>query len=280
MLGQIIGAVASIGGAAIGSKSNADAANAANAMTYEGMKISTDAINKYIAALYEGLDIQQAALKSGYEASIAAYEKGSKEAQETLGAMRDEAEPGIRFLREVVANPQRLTPDQRYQLEEQRRVNAQNIRASGFAGSGRTAAALMGKVENDTVNAMLEKNRAAALAAAGDLAGMWDASSRQIAGLQSNEGAMKADAADKAGTRTAGMYGDYYDRLGNAYVNAGKSNAAAMERMGSNTANATTASGNLWGQAIGDIGAQIASANRQSSYGSRMAKYEQGAGLY
>ncbi|UVC14697.1 hypothetical protein [Mesorhizobium onobrychidis] len=280
MLGEIIGAVAGIGGAMIGSSANADAANAANQMTYEGMRISTDAINKYIDAIYSGLDMQSAAIQSGYTATVGSIEEGSQAAQATLGAMREEAEPGMRFLRNVIANPMRLTSDQKYQIDESRRINAQNIRSSGFAGSGRTAAALMNKVENDTTNSMLEKNRAAAMAAAGGLADSYDQSGRGIAGLQSSEGNAKAQAADTASARAGSMYDNYHSNLGNAYMSIGKTQAAGMQAMGNTTANAMTANGNLMGQAIGDIGSSIASASRAKTYADRMSKYESGAGLY
>ncbi|MER9217859.1 hypothetical protein NKI48_02840 [Mesorhizobium sp. M0644] len=273
MLGEIIGAVTSGIGALVGQDANADAANAANAMTYEGMRISTDAINKYIDALYSGLDMQSAAIQSGYSAVVGSIEEGSHAAQATLGQMRDEAEPGMRFLRNVVANPMKLTSDQKYQLAESRRINAQNIRSSGFAGSGRTAAAMMGKVENDQVNSMLEKNRAAAMNAAGGLADSYDASMRGISGLQSSEGTQKAQAADTASGRAGNMYDSYYDRLGSAYTSIGKTQASGMENMGNTTANAMTANGNLAGSAIGDIGSAIASGARASTYADRMAKY-------
>ncbi|MER8602783.1 hypothetical protein NKH48_03175 [Mesorhizobium sp. M1233] len=273
MLGEIIGGLASGLGAMVGADANADAANASNAMTYEGMRISTDAINKYIDALYSGLDMQSAAIQSGYSAVVGSIEEGSHAAQATLGQMRDEAEPGMRFLRNVVANPMKLTSDQKYQLDESRRINAQNIRSSGFAGSGRTAAAMMGKVENDTTNAMLEKNRAAAMSAAGALADSYDTSGRGIAGLQSSEGTQKAAAADTASGRAGNMYNSYYDRLGTAYTSIGKTQASGMESMGNTTGNAIAANGNLMGSAIGDIGSAIASGARASTYADRMAKY-------
>lgn len=268
ILGAVIGAGASIAGALIGSNANAQAANAANQATYESMRISTDAINKYIEALYSGLSIQDAAIRSGYSSTVASFEEGANAATETLGALRDEAKPGLTFFKNLIANPMRLTPEQEYERTEARRINAQNVRASGFAGSGRTAASLLRKVDLDFTNKMMEQNRDRAFQAAGVLADSYDASSRGIAGIQSTLGQQKAQAADTATNRVTGMYDSYYDRLGAAYRDVGKTQASGTQQIGQTTANAITANGQLAGQAIGDIGSAIATANRKSSYGS------------
>lgn len=275
LLGSIIGGVASIAGAAIGAKANADAANAANMATYDAMRISTDAINKYISALYEGLSIQQAAIQSGYSSSVASFEEGSKAAEDVLGGLRDEAKPGLTFFKTLIANPQSLTPEQIYQRDEARRINAQNIRSSGFAGSGRTAASLLRKVDLDFTNRMMEENRDRAFQAAGALADSYDTSVRGIAGLKSATGTFKADAADRAAGRVTDMYRGYYSDLGGAYKDVGNAQASGTQQIGQTTANATAANGQLVGSAIGDIASTIASANRKSSY-----SYPEGKGVW
>lgn len=280
LLGSIIGGVASIAGAAIGAKANADAANAANMATYDAMRISTDAINKYISALYEGLSIQQAAIQSGYTSSVASFEEGSKGAEEVLGGLRDEAKPGLTFFKNLIANPMSLTPEQMYERDEARRINAQNIRSSGFAGSGRTASSLLRKVDTDLTMKMLEANRDRAFQAAGALADSYDTSVRGIAGLKSATGAFKADAADRAAGRVTDMYRGYYSDLGGAYKDVGNVQASGTQQIGATSANAMTANGALAGKAIGEIGSVIASANKPTSYSNAAlsAKYPEGAG--
>lgn len=288
----LLPALASVAGAGITAAANTSAANTAVAAQERAMQVQLEAIDKYIDALDRGLDVQTAAHYSGYETAIkeleagygrqlSALEIGNAGAQDAYRAIQFENAPGMSYLRQVVADPESLTPEQRYELERTRDVVGQNIRASGFAGSGRTAAALMRDVEAGVRNSMLASNRATAMQAAGVMADNYGQAGANIANLKEKLGVQKAETERDTSFRVTdehnryssglrGVYGDYYDRLGNAYLSAGRTQADAATNSGNIRANATTATGSAFGQAIGDIGSAIANANRESRYAERL----------
>lgn len=223
MWNLIIPAVASIAGAAISSKANRDATKSANKAARRASQQEIEAVNKYIETNWQAL-----AQRTGIYDQVA--ETGA---------------PGLRFLRQTVANPMRLSDAQRYQLDEARRVTGDQIRAGGWGGSGRTAAAMMGKVENDMTNSFMENNRLAALKAA-DFLGQTSVNAER----------------DKAAA-----IGEHSGMHGNAVLSIGKSQAGATRAVGENKANLATGQGQQMGQAIGDIGAAIVNWERKGRYG-------------
>lgn len=93
--------------------------------------------------------------------------------------------PGSTYLRSLIMSPGTLTPTQQSQLADLRRSVANQIHGSDFAGSGagsgRTAAALFDKTENNFVNTALDSNKQQAITAADKLAGTSDAAATAAA---------------------------------------------------------------------------------------------------
>jgi len=145
--------------------------------------------------------------------------------------------PGTAFLRTLVADPGSLTPAQRSQLADLRASTANQLHGSDFAGNGRTAAAVFGKVEDEFTNNALASNRQQAIGAANTL------SSASTAAQGQKFTALRAGA-------DAGITG----------ANAGLKGAEA-------NANNDIATGKLIGQAIGDIGSAATKSTKGMTLG-------------
>lgn len=305
----LFAALASIGGALISANANKKAAQQANAATqeaaaidagsieqglaaqvggirgsqqysYQAMNEELAAVNDYIAQNWDRLNQESAIAQRGYDDTLAGYER-----------LYSENAPGLSYLRNLVADPERLTAEQQRQLEESRRIAGEQIQASGYGGSGRTAAAMLGKVEGDMTAGMREANRALAAQAANTMA---------AGANKSRLGAISAtgDFANRMGSITGG----YYDRFGAATTKGGNIKAGyqqtladnersigdatadarqkiggvqsgAIRTSGENNAGVTTANARLAGQAMGDVAGAIASANKANSFGARMSRY-------
>ncbi len=111
--------------------------------------------------------------------------------------------PGATYLRTMVANPQTLTPVQQENLAEMRRANINEIRGSGFAGSGRTASELFKKTDADYINGALQQNKTNAINAADKLQGT--STSAAMAGA--NAGLQGAEIDANADIATGKIYG-------------------------------------------------------------------------
>lgn len=191
-----------------------------------------------------------AAALQGSQITANAIRDASAQAQRTLDTVRAEGAPARSYLRTVMAAPATLTPEQQVQLEDQRRAVNNTMRGNSFAGSGRTGAALLRKVETDFVNEALSRNRQRADNAASTMYGAGNQATNQIAGIQANTGAA-----------------------------AGKAEGDAVQRAGIYDAQSTVASGNLMGRALGDIGSQIKNEQRESRYADKLAGIEKRLGL-
>jgi hypothetical protein len=216
-----------------------------------------DQIGTIIAgALIGGYQNQRAAETAGRatiqgaEIAAGAIREGHEKAQTTLNQIRKEAAPATGYLRGVIADEGTLTPTQVTGLEEVRRGVTNQIRSSGFAGSGRTAAALFRKAEADYVNDALESNRGRSFDAARTMQSGATNAATGIANSQAN-----------AGTAIGKVYGD------------------ATTKAGLYDANAGLATGKLTGEALGAIGSVIANERRESRYADRARKIEQALGL-
>lgn len=132
------------------------------------------------------------------------------------------AGPGTSYLNSLVASPNTLTPDQQNQLKLMRASTINQLRGSGFAGSGKTADALFKSSEDNFTNGALQQNKQNAISAADRLQG----TSTQAAEQGAQAGATGAEA------------------------------AANVE------ANAGIATGKLYGQALGDIGSYLTRQNK------------------
>ncbi|MGD0420558.1 MAG: hypothetical protein ABSA68_13430 [Xanthobacteraceae bacterium] len=115
--------------------------------------------------------------------------------------------PGATYLRQVLASPTNLTPEQQYQLQQNRISLANQIHGSDYAGSGRTAAALFKTTDDNFVNTALQANQGRADTAAKQL----DATSTQAAESAAQAGATgatsEANIEANAGLATGKLYG-------------------------------------------------------------------------
>lgn len=186
----------------------------------------------------------------GAEIGANAIREGNQQQQETLNAIRTQAAPATSYLRGVIADEGSLTPAQMQGLEELRRGVGNQIHSSNFAGSGRTATALFRRAEGDFINDALENNRTRSFNAATGMQGGATSAATGIANSQANTGAAVGKLYNDATTK-AGLY----------------------------DAGATVANGKLSGEALGQVSSQIATEQRNSRYGDRMAKIEQALGM-
>lgn len=219
--GYAIAAGASLLGGVMTNKANSDAADKSSAATIRGAELANEGIDKQIAAIKEG----------------------NAQAQKTLEQIRIENGPGSTYLRGVVGQTEGLTEAQQRALDEQRRLAPEYIRRSGFAGSGRTAASILRKVEGDTVSQFLDQNRARRDAAAGTMAGAVNSAAGTVAGIQSSLG----------------------KDVGNAFASQGSNTGAAVSGAGETQAKADVANAQVTGQTIGDI-ASLINSERKSRY--------------
>jgi hypothetical protein len=288
--GAQIGADATLKGAQISSDAALKGAEITASAARDAAATQSDAIMK--AAQYQAAALVKASdeVRSGYEKSF-----------QILDTMRKDTQAGTDYLKGVVSEPGELTPAQQTQLEDLRRSVDSQIRGSQFAGSGRSAAALMKKTETDFVNQALENNRNRAMTAATTLnAGNSTATSElasgqrglagRIADLTQASGKNQADAiaafgkATAEGINTAGQATgagvfNAGQIAGSGYAKAGQITGDAYGKAGTIDANAGIANASLTGQAIGNIGSQIAAERRASKYGDRMAKIEKSLGI-
>lgn len=220
-----VGAAGIIGGALITSSGNKSAAKTAAQANTAATQTANDAIDKQIAATKEGI----------------------AEGDVYYGQTREQAQPGVQYLRNVIAAPTSLTPAQRAEREDlMRRVtNSSQVAGSALRGSGRSFVDAMRAIEGDFTNKALDANRARADSAA----------------LQFST--------------------PYFNSLGNqagAHATLGKDVGAAIAQQGANSGNALTASGqlaanssaangSLWGNTIGQLGSEIASQIKNSNTG-------------
>lgn len=181
----------------------------------------------------------------GIDKQIAATREGNAQAQATLDRIRENAAPATSYLRGIVGQVEGLTPAQQAALDEQRRLAPDHIRRSGFAGSGRTAASILRRVEADTVNQMMDINRGRRDAAAGQMASASDTAAGQVAAMQAGLG----------------------QQVGQAYAQQGMNTGQSVASAGNAMAGADVANAKVAGQTIGDI-ASIINSERKSKYGS------------
>lgn len=218
----IISGAFKLGGALLASKKNKDAAETAA----QGQR---DAAN-----------IQTQYLREAQEKQLGF----AREGQDYLKGYRDEMEPGQSYLRGMVADPGHLTPAQLQQLTDLRRSSQNQISTSSLAGSGRTTAALLKRVESDFTNDALDRNRNRADSAARDMAGRSGQAAMGVGNISVGTGAQQAALSGQIG----------------AAQGAGTANSATALAQGD------LASGKMWSQTLGDIGGTLANMGRGSRY--------------
>ena len=169
---------------------------------YLANQADTKAVNTATAGINNAAAIQQAT-----DASIAA--SGG-------------AGPGASYLRSLVASPGTLTPAQQMQLADLRRSTANQLHGSDFAGSGRAAAAVFNKTENEFTNTALAQNKQQAINAADKLEGV--STSAAMAGAQAGATAadQSANITAQGGLAQGRLYGAALGSVGSLIANQGK----------------------------------------------------------
>lgn len=214
---------AAIGGTLISTAANTGAALIAGDAAKRGAQIQADAL----------LRAQQQ------------VQEADQRARQQYADMQLKAAPGQNYLRQVVADPGALTPEQQQQLADSRLSTSNTLNSSNFAGSGRAGATLLKRNESDLVNSMLEANRQRSMGAATTLAGQGQQAGMAIGTTDTNEG-----------TQLAKLTGA-----------AGKVQGEGEAKAGLFQGQSTVANGAVTGKAIGDIGSYIASQSKLGRYG-------------
>lgn len=152
----------------------------------------------YITADANSEAAEKAAAASRESAAVVA--DGNRQAQQRYEEMREDAQPGLAYLRTATLSPMQLTPLQQQQLTEAREQTNRNLSASGLSGSGRAQVAAQRQVESDLYNRFLESNQGRADRAAGQLAGQ-----AYSAGAGAAQQGAAAAGAEGRGIREAGL---------------------------------------------------------------------------
>jgi len=207
----VASAAATIGSTVLSNKANKDATQTASNAELEAARIRNEGIDRGIAAVKEGV----------------------READVLYGEVREQTQPGVNYLRNVVAAPQTLTPAQRMALDDVRRqmVNSSQVGGSGLRGSGRSFTDAFRTVENDFQLRALDQNRQRADQAALEFA------------------RPNFTAAGNQASQHASMGRD----VGDAIANQGANLAGATTNAGYLDANKTTANAGNWVSGLGDI---------------------------
>lgn len=251
------GLIATVAGAFISSSANKKAAQTAAAAEYERQRLAREAEERARAEMDRRTAEANEAIRVANEQSQQAYAQ-----------VQEANAPGQTYLRQLVADPGSLTPQQTAQLEELRRATANQLRGSQFAGSGRTARTLFRAAESDFTNEALEKNRQRSVDAAGVMAGRANQAEMQGAGQTMQAGNSVANLTAGLGNNTA-----------NLITNTAKVSGDSVAKAGLYDAQAEAANGKIYGQAVGDIGSIIANQSRESRYSDRLSKVEKQLGL-
>jgi hypothetical protein len=175
-------------------------------------------------------------------------QRAYSDAKKEYGELKEQAQPAVTRLRQVVAAPNTLSEDQQIELADARRQATNSVNRSGLRGSGRAVTAAIKDVEGDVRRGFMRDNLARADGATSELAQPYFDATGQTANLILNQGQTAANSADAAGQAEAG---------------------------------ATLANASLRGQTIGDVSSLIASEvkGRDSRYSDRLSALEKKLGL-
>lgn len=238
---SLISAGGNVLGSVLGANANKDAAQTAADANAAAAKAANDAIDKQIAAMRQGL----------------------AEGDQYYGQAREQAQPGVDYLRSVIAAPASLTPEQRAEREDliRRVTNSSQVAGSALRGSGRSFVDAMRAIEGDFTNKALASNKARA-----------DSAASQFTSPYFNSFGNQAGAHSSLGTQVGGAIANQGANLGNSLTATGQVNA-----------DATAANGSLWGSTIGQVGSEIASqlkndATKKAAYDPATGNYTPGPG--
>lgn len=164
-----------------------------------------------LTALYSARQAQDANTRAAQmvqDASVrsaAMQQQGAAAAQKRLSALQGQGQPGIDYLRTVVAgNPATLTPAQ--QIAKERLARGMNARMAvgGLRGAGRTNAAIFKQTMSDFDANAQEANQRRQDAGAGALSSIATGATTNMANLDTGSGRAMADAALRSGEAAAG----------------------------------------------------------------------------
>lgn len=213
------------------------AADIAKAGMAEAARLASLGYHEQAAQIEKGVQQQVAALNE----KITSVKAGAAEAKAKYDDVAAKNESGTTYMRETVGRGDALTQDQQYALDESRRTTGNTLRSSGFAGSGRTAAALLNKVEVDQKMGFMGQNRQAAQAAASQMAGAGNAATAASAATSMQTGQLVGAAQGEIGAAQASGA----EKVGAAYL--GARNVEAQGKLGEAEIGATSA------RRVGDI---------------------------
>lgn len=118
-----------------------------------------------------------------------AIRESNRVAQERLARLESAGQPGVQYLRTVIAeDPNMLTPAQQLQLDESRRQATNTLRNSGLSGSGRAVTASIRRVEEGGRGQMVEQNRNRSDRAAQELARLSTGATSNMANIDMGTG--------------------------------------------------------------------------------------------
>lgn len=223
-----------------------------------GTTVMTNQANKKAAKTANEGEVRAAELANeGIDKQIGAIKQGIAEGDTLYGGIREETQPGVNYVRNIIAAPADLTPEQIAARNDLRRrvENSANVAGSALRGSGRSFVDAMREVENDFNIKALGQNRARA-----------DQAALEFVRPNFNAAGDQASAHATMGRE-----------VGGALANQGANLAGATQNAAYNSANATTSNANNWGSAIGDIAGTIASQKKEEA---RPAKYNTSTGDY
>ena len=208
--------------------------------------VATNQANKKAAKTANEAE-QQAAQVANEE-----IKRGIAEGDVLYGQIREQTQPGVNYVRDIIGAPTSLTPAQRMALDDVRRqvVNNSQVAGSALRGSGRSFVDAMRSVENDFQLKALDQNRQRADQAALEF-------------IRPNFNAAGSQAAAHA---TQGQ--QVGNNLANATLNSGY-----------NSANATTANAGNWGSALKDIGSAIGASQKEQTRPSKYEEYKPTSGV-
>lgn len=230
MWDMILPALATLGGAFLSSNANTSAANTASAADLQAAQIDANAIT------------------NSTNAAIAQEQAGLAQTEQQYNNIEAQVAPATGYLRNVMASPTSLTPQQQQQLTQADQVARNQIDSSSIAGSGQAAAGILRNLDLTYINDAVASNQKRADAAASTLYGTGSSAAL------SSAAAPLAAAGTTANLTSAGGIA-----AGNALA-SGTTAAAGVN------AAATTANGNVTGSALGSIGNMIAAEGRASRY--------------
>lgn len=203
-----------------------------------GTTVMTNQANKKAASDVKAGEIESARLANeGIDKQIKATKEGIAEGDVLYGQTRDQTQPGVNYIRDIIGSPTSLTPEQLAAREDVRRfaVNSSQVGGSGLRGSGRSFVDAMRNVENDFNLKALKDNRDRADRAALEFVRPNFNAAGEMASAHATQGRV----------------------VGQALANQG-SNLADASREGTYAgANANLANANNWGSAIGEIASGI-----------------------